>query len=55
MTLERVAGTTVLTGEVVDQARLHGFIDRLGELGLELLEVRRFAHPGAAESNGGSL
>ena len=31
MTLERVAGRTVLRGEVRDQAHLHGLIERIGE------------------------
>src|SRR5262249_54550878 len=35
--MERRAGTTVLTGEVVDQSQLHGFIERVEELGLELV------------------
>jgi hypothetical protein len=32
---------TVLHGPVEDQAALHGLIDRIQALGLELLEVRR--------------
>jgi hypothetical protein len=32
---------TVLTGAVVDQAALHGVINRLQGAGLELIEVRR--------------
>jgi hypothetical protein len=32
---------TVLHGPVTDQARLHGLLDRIQSLGLELLEVRR--------------
>jgi len=39
MSLERIRGTTVFAGSVVDQAHLHGFIERVEELGLELLEV----------------
>jgi hypothetical protein len=31
---------TRISGPVVDQAQLHGLIDRVGELGLELLDVR---------------
>jgi len=41
MTMERVEGTTVLSGMVVDQAQLHGFIERFEELGLELLSVEQ--------------
>jgi hypothetical protein len=37
--LERV--DTVLHGPVRDQAELHGIIDRVQALGLELIEVRR--------------
>jgi hypothetical protein len=32
---------TVLHGPVRDQAELHGLLDRIQALGLELLEVRR--------------
>ncbi|HSZ69241.1 MAG TPA: hypothetical protein VK756_02655 [Solirubrobacteraceae bacterium] len=32
---------TVLRGPVVDQAALHGLLDRIQSLGLELIEVRR--------------
>jgi hypothetical protein len=32
---------TILRGTVVDQAALHGVINRLQGLGLELVEVRR--------------
>ena len=41
MRMERVHGTTVLTGRVIDQAQLHGFIERLEELGLELLSIEQ--------------
>ena len=41
MEMARVEGTTVLSGRVIDQAQLHGFIERLNELGLELLTVER--------------
>ena len=45
MRMERVEGTTVLTGEVIDQAQLHGFIERFEELGLELLTVEQTGKP----------
>jgi hypothetical protein len=32
---------TVLSGPVLDQAALHGLLDRIQALGLELIEVRR--------------
>lgn len=34
------SGSTTLRAERLDQAALHGAIDRLQNLGLELLEVR---------------
>jgi hypothetical protein len=39
MTLERTNGMTVLTGNVIDQAQLIGFIERGQELGVELVSV----------------
>jgi hypothetical protein len=39
MQMDRVAGTTVLTGRVIDQAHLHGLIQRTQELGLELISI----------------
>ena len=39
MQLQRIAGTTVLTGDVADQAHLLGLIDRAQELGVELVSV----------------
>jgi hypothetical protein len=40
MQMERIAGTTVLTGRVIDQAHLHGLIQRTQELGLELISLQ---------------
>ena len=34
-------GTTQLRGPVADQAALHGLLQRLGSLGVPILEVRR--------------
>jgi hypothetical protein len=42
---------TVLRGPVLDQAALHGLLDRIQALGLELLEVRRLPES-AAQENG---
>jgi hypothetical protein len=41
---------TVLHGELVDQAALHGVIDRVQALGLELVEVRRLPENDVVES-----
>jgi hypothetical protein len=37
--------STTIRAELVDQAALHGAIDRLRALGLELLEVRTVEEP----------
>jgi hypothetical protein len=37
---------TVLTGEISDQAQLHGLLERIQLLGLELVEVRQVPEPG---------
>jgi hypothetical protein len=34
-------GTTCITGEVADQAALHGQLQRVRDLGLPLISVRR--------------
>jgi hypothetical protein len=41
MQMKGVEGTTVISGEVIDQAQLHGYIERIEELGLELLSIER--------------
>ena len=33
---------TVLHGPLLDQSSLHGLLDRIQSLGLELVEIRRF-------------
>ena len=35
------SGETVLTGTIIDQAQLHGVLERIQLLGLELIEVRQ--------------
>jgi hypothetical protein len=39
MTLAIGDGRTAITGPVVDQAHLHGLLNRVGDLGLELVSV----------------
>jgi hypothetical protein len=41
MTMTTSAGNTILTGDVIDQAHLHGLIQRIEELGLELVSVQQ--------------
>ena len=43
MRMTRLEGTTVLEGPVRDRAQLHGFIDRIQELNLELLAIQQIA------------
>jgi len=40
MTLQGGAVNTVFTGEVKDQSQLYGLLDRLRDLGLELVSVQ---------------
>ena len=46
--LERTPGHTVLTGDVHDQAHLHGLIERIQELGIELVSVNPLPRKGPA-------
>jgi hypothetical protein len=46
MTLHGGAVNTVFTGEVKDQAQLYGLLDRLRDLGLELISVQPQAERG---------
>jgi hypothetical protein len=46
--VRRSDGTTVLTGPVVDQAGLHGLLQKVRDLGLQLVSVTQLApHPPA--------
>jgi hypothetical protein len=37
---------TIVRGDLRDQAELHGVLERIRSLGLELIEVRRLNEPG---------
>lgn len=45
MGLQRRGGTTVLTGPLRDQAQLHGVIERIQALGIELVSVNPLDAP----------
>jgi hypothetical protein len=53
MRLERAAGRTVITGPVLDQAHLLGLIERVQELGLELISVN--PRPGDREERADAI
>ena len=48
MTLVAGDGETAIIGPVVDQAQLHGLLDRVGDLGLELVSVNPTPDPAAS-------
>jgi hypothetical protein len=45
MTLTSGEGQTAITGPVTDQAHLHGLLNRVGDLGLELVSVNVMLEP----------
>jgi hypothetical protein len=48
MTLATAEGQTAIIGPVIDQAHLHGLLDRVGDLGLELLSVNVLLEPASS-------
>ena len=53
MTLAAGDGQTAITGPVVDQAQLYGLLDRVGDLGLELISVNPAPEPAAPAAETG--
>lgn len=52
MTLQREAGYTHITGVIVDQAHLHGILERLCDFGIELVSLNEVGeHPPPAGSS----
>jgi hypothetical protein len=45
-------GETVLTGPVIDQAALHGILNRIRDLGVPLLSVKRLSQDEAKTERG---
>jgi len=41
MTISYEKGVTTISGKVVDQAALHGILNRVRDLGLQLISVKR--------------
>lgn len=44
-------GVTVLRCNVADQAALHGLLQRLGDLAVEIIEVRRDGPPASVDDD----
>ena len=49
MELSQVEGTTVMTGKVRDDAELYGLVERIAELGLELVSIQQLVKPANGE------
>lgn len=47
-------GTTLLSGQLVDEAAVHGLLAAIRDLGLSLLSVEALASPSSASRPGGS-
>jgi hypothetical protein len=55
LTLVRTTnGTTVISGQVADQAALHGLIEKVRDTGLPLISVRYVAPRPAVDEAGGT-
>lgn len=47
MTIAAGDGQTAITGPVIDQAHLYGLLNRVGDLGLELVSINPTLEPAA--------
>jgi outer membrane PBP1 activator LpoA protein len=52
MSMEMRGGQTILTGEVKDQSHLHGILNRLNGLGLELLSIEALSDDACPSAEG---
>jgi hypothetical protein len=52
MELSQVEGTTVMTGKVRDDAALYGLVERIAELGLELVSIQQLVGPANGDGRG---
>jgi hypothetical protein len=52
MTLEAAGGQTMITGTVVDQSHLHGLLNQISELGLDLVSVNAIEGTSAPQWRG---
>jgi hypothetical protein len=52
MTLATDDGQTAIVGPVIDQAHLHGLLNRVGDLGLELISVNAALGPASGAPAG---
>ncbi len=52
MELSQVEGTTVMTGKVRDDAALYGLVERIAELGLELVSIQQVVGPANGDGRG---
>ena len=43
MKMEAASGQTILTGEIIDNSHLHGILDRIGAMGLDLVSVENLS------------
>jgi len=50
--VQEPGGDTVLTGPIMDQAALHGVLDRIRDLGVPLLAVKRLSLDDAKTERG---